>query len=130
MPNKQEFETVCLFADISGYTNLSENMTKKYGERGPEFLSVHLNRYFSLMVKTVASEGGDVFKYAGDAMIVLWPPDSDEDLETKICRATQVSKSTKYFVNDCVISSKRSMQYNIRCLLIPLFWMKWHDPYL
>ena len=39
------------------------------------------------MVKTVASEGGDVFKYAGDAMIVLWPPGSTEDLALTVCRA-------------------------------------------
>jgi hypothetical protein len=55
--------------DISGYTVLSENMNRLYGPRGAENLAIELNKYFSLMVKTVASEGGDVFKYAGDAMI-------------------------------------------------------------
>lgn len=48
---------------------LSENMNRLYGPRGAENLAVELNKYFSQMVKTVASEGGDVFKYAGDAMI-------------------------------------------------------------
>ena len=44
-------------------------MNRLYGPRGAENLAIELNKYFSLMVKTVASEGGDVFKYAGDAMI-------------------------------------------------------------
>ena len=69
IPRRQEMETVVLFADISGFTLLSETMNKKHKERGPEFLSEYLNQYFSLMVKTIGSEGGDVFKYAGDAMI-------------------------------------------------------------
>ena len=33
-PTRQEFETVVLFADISGFTKLSETMNKKYKERG------------------------------------------------------------------------------------------------
>ena len=33
-PRRQEFETVVLFADISGFTKLSETMNKKYKERG------------------------------------------------------------------------------------------------
>ena len=69
VPRRADFETVVLFADISGFTMLSETMNKKYKERGPQYLSEYLNQYFSLMVKTIASEGGDVFKYAGDAMI-------------------------------------------------------------
>ncbi len=44
-------------------------MNTRYQTRGADYLAVELNKYFSLMVKTVASEGGDVFKYAGDAMI-------------------------------------------------------------
>jgi hypothetical protein len=39
-------------------------------------------------VKAISSQGGDVFKFAGDAIIVLWPP-SDEDQVTLTRRACQ-----------------------------------------
>jgi adenylate cyclase 10 len=29
-----------------------------------------------LMVKEIGKSGGDIFKFAGDAMIVVWPPPS------------------------------------------------------
>ena len=39
LPHIQTLTTVCLFADVSGFTALSEAMQKQYGaEQGPEFL--------------------------------------------------------------------------------------------
>lgn len=52
------------------------------------FCSAQLNSYFEQLVRVIASQGGDVFKFAGDALLVLWPP-SDEDLSTKARRAAQ-----------------------------------------
>jgi class 3 adenylate cyclase len=37
--------------------------------QGAEGLAKHLNNYFQQMVRIIAGEGGDIFKYAGDAMI-------------------------------------------------------------
>jgi hypothetical protein len=31
-----------------------------------------------LMVSEIGKSGGDIFKFAGDAMIVLWPPPPTE----------------------------------------------------
>lgn len=27
-----------------------------------------------LLIKAIAKSGGDIFKFAGDAIIVVWPP--------------------------------------------------------
>ena len=51
---------MCLFADVSGFTALSEAMMSS--TEGVEGLAKHLNAYFGQMVKIIASEGGDVFK--------------------------------------------------------------------
>ena len=75
-----------MFADVSGFTALSEAMAK-YGPEGAEYLAKHLNAYFGQMVKAIASEGGDIFKFAGDAMIVLWP-----DLGTMEARARRAAQ--------------------------------------
>ena len=44
LPVTYQMETVSLFADISGFTKLSEAFAKK-GRIGPEFLAFSLNRY-------------------------------------------------------------------------------------
>ena len=31
-----------------------------------------------LLVKSIGKSGGDIFKFAGDAIIALWPPDKKE----------------------------------------------------
>jgi len=85
LPWRQEYETVCVFCDVSGFTALSEAM--QMNGKGAEGLAKHLNSYFSQMVRLIASEGGDVFKFAGDAMIVLWP--ESDDIEVSARRAAQ-----------------------------------------
>jgi class 3 adenylate cyclase len=60
LPSRQEYETVCIFCDVSGFTSLSESMTAS--KAGVEGLARHLNSYFAQMVRIIASEGGDVFK--------------------------------------------------------------------
>ena len=65
-------ETVVLFADISGFTNISEACAKM-GVRGNEELAFCINRYMEGMVKSLGKYGGDIIKFVGDAMIVMWP---------------------------------------------------------
>ena len=87
-------QTAALFADISGYTALCEAVASK-GAGGDEYLARHLNSYFEQMVKIMSSQGGDVLKFAGDAVIVLWPPSADEDLRTLTRRAAQCGLEIK-----------------------------------
>ena len=72
LPRLQEMCTVTLFADISGFTNVSEACAKR-GVRGNEELSFVINRYMEGMVKNFGKYGGDIIKFVGDAMIVMWP---------------------------------------------------------
>ena len=37
-------------------------------------LSKALNAYMEMLSKKVEQSGGDIFKFAGDAMIILWTP--------------------------------------------------------
>eukprot|EP01083_Nonionella_stella_P116469 346080_1 len=89
-PFKHTWETVVLFADISGFTMLSENLASR-GPSGAETLAKYLKSYFEQLVRIIASQGGDVFKFAGDALLVLWPK-SDEDLVMKSRRAVQCAQ--------------------------------------
>ncbi|CAI2375966.1 unnamed protein product [Moneuplotes crassus] len=82
LPSIQPLNTVVLFADISGFTKISE-MCAKMGSRGCEELSFCMNRYMESIVKGLGKYGGDIIKFVGDAMIVVWPRDEnnpDDDL--------------------------------------------------
>ena len=82
LPFIQELETVVLFADISGFTKVSEACAK-LGMRGNEELAFCINRYMEGMVKNLSKYGGDIIKFVGDAMIVMWPRKSGRDKEFK-----------------------------------------------
>jgi class 3 adenylate cyclase/tetratricopeptide (TPR) repeat protein len=69
------FETVALFADISGFTAMSEALAAS-GRVGAEELTRVLNRYFLPMIDLVHSYGGTIAKFGGDAMTVLFPTPS------------------------------------------------------
>ena len=70
LPATQSYTTVCVFCDVSGFTKLSEAMA--LSGKGAEGLKKHLNSYFAQMNKIISGGGGDIIKFAGDAMIVLW----------------------------------------------------------
>lgn len=93
IPERQNFNSVVMFADISGFTNLSEKLTLK-GYEGAELLAFALTRYMEFLVKSIGKSGGDIFKFAGDAMIIIWPPpqhNTEEELTTLCRQAIQSS---------------------------------------
>ena len=59
-----------LFADISGFTALTERLAEE-GPEGVETLTAVLNDYFGRMVDAIEASGGDVVKFAGDALLAL-----------------------------------------------------------
>ncbi|MGA2009167.1 MAG: tetratricopeptide repeat protein [Solirubrobacteraceae bacterium] len=61
-----------LFADISGFTPLSEALAGELGShRASEVLSGHLNRVFHAVIDELDRYGGDVICFSGDA-ITCW----------------------------------------------------------
>ena len=87
-PLYKDITTVALFADISGFTKLSESFSKK-GRTGSEFLAFCLNRYMELLINIIANNGGDVIKFAGDALLVIWPQEKSDNAVTSCRRAVQ-----------------------------------------
>ncbi len=62
-PDVEHFQTVLFFADISGFTRLSECLNA-------EELKTHTNNYFTLLIDVVVQYGGDIIKFCGDAVMV------------------------------------------------------------
>lgn len=68
----QRFEAVALFADVSGFTQISEALSK-IGKAGTEELTTILNSYFGPMIQLIHRYGGIIGKFGGDAMTILFP---------------------------------------------------------
>lgn len=66
------FDAVALFADVSGFSSMSEALGKS-GKAGTEELTSILNSYFQPMIDLIQSYGGIVGKFGGDALTVLFP---------------------------------------------------------
>lgn len=69
---ERRYTAVALFADVSGFTAISEALAVA-GRRGTEELTSILNSYFSPMIDLIESYGGIIGKFGGDAMTVLFP---------------------------------------------------------
>jgi len=63
---------VILQVDISGFTRLSDRF-QGFGQEGIDMLTTTINRMFGIIIDHVESWSGDIVKFAGDAVIVIWP---------------------------------------------------------
>ena len=73
LPFIERFEGSLLFVDISGFTALSRQLHV-------EPLKNHINAYFTKMLNVVDKYDGDVVKFAGDALYIVWPANALIDL--------------------------------------------------
>lgn len=75
-PQEHRTSGAVLFADISGFTALTERLTRQ-GPEGAERLTTLLNSYFGSLIALIDEHGGEVVKFAGDALLALWRADGD-----------------------------------------------------
>lgn len=68
----QFVEGTLLFADISGFTAMSEKLSRS-GREGAEEITAVVNRYLSVMVALLHANHGQVMKFGGDALLGLFP---------------------------------------------------------
>ena len=61
-----------LFADVSGFTKLSERLAG-LGKAGAEELTLILNSTFTELLSIALTEGGDLISYGGDALLLAFP---------------------------------------------------------
>ena len=66
-----EVEGTLVSADLSGFTRLSERLAA-LGREGAEELTALLNGRFTGMIAEIDRFGGDVLKFGGDALLVLF----------------------------------------------------------
>eukprot|EP00301_Raphidiophrys_heterophryoidea_P004543 c11967_g1_i1.p1 GENE.c11967_g1_i1~~c11967_g1_i1.p1 ORF type:complete len:1972 (+),score=487.19 c11967_g1_i1:65-5980(+) len=114
--HEEMFYAAVLFVDVSGFTKLTEKLSqnvaktavnivseskkeqqkgkakdhdddKQTMERGAEQLVEHLNEYFDQIIKIIERWGGDVIKFAGDAMLCTFDTNCATDDRSKLQKA-------------------------------------------
>ncbi|WNG32436.1 AAA family ATPase [Archangium violaceum] len=91
----REQQGAVLFADLTGFTALAEAMEQS-GPSGAERLRGILDACFSRLIDTLAVHGGDVLRFAGDALVALWPADPAGGLPRAVrlaARGAQVAQT-------------------------------------
>ena len=90
----QRCQISVLFADISGFTRMSEGME-------PMVLAGILNRTFEAMTDTIFSRGGTLDKYIGDAIMAFFgAPNPDADHARHAVDAAVAMQEALYTLND------------------------------
>ncbi len=99
-PIAEQFEAAVFFADISGFTQMAERLGQS-GPSGTEELRRLINVYFDQLIALIAGHGGDIIKFAGDALFAIWPTGPDgEALPTVTLRAAQCALDTQKRLNN------------------------------
>ncbi len=81
--NFKVIEGAILFADLAGFTKLTETLAS-IGKEGAEELTNILNSFFEKMIDIVISNKGDVIRFGGDAMTIFLPSSLDKAIQTSL----------------------------------------------
>ena len=79
-----------MFADISGFTAMSEKLSR-LGKEGAEEIAGIVNRFFAALLEVTDPHGGDLLKFGGDALLVFFGGD---DHARHACRAALQMQAT------------------------------------
>lgn len=66
------FDTALLFADISGFTAMSEKIASM-GKEGSEEVTKIINGFFEPLIQIIIKWGGDIYRFGGDAIFSFFP---------------------------------------------------------
>jgi len=83
LPQRLDIDGALLFVDVSGFTALSEALAG-HGRIGAEAITRAITTTFTALLTTAGSLGGDLLKFGGDALLLLF---CGEDAATRAAAA-------------------------------------------
>lgn len=81
-----------VFSDASGFTALTETLAQK--PDGAEVLSKCLNKFFTPLIDIIDAYRGDVIKFSGDALTILFEATDDYELHPSPCGSPDMPRKT------------------------------------
>lgn len=95
-----------LFADISGFTRLSAHLNV-------ECLKRHINTFFTSLLGVVRDCKGDVIKFCGDAVMIIWPVSRESTSEVKAATAYLAASCALRILTECGEYSRVENTYKV-----------------
>lgn len=71
-PAARTFLGAVMFADMQNFTVLAERLNREDPVRGVKNLADYLDVYIGKLVDLITQHGGDIVKFAGDAVFAVW----------------------------------------------------------
>jgi len=100
-----------LFADVSGFTPLTEALTNVYGaQRGAEEITRHLNRVYDALIVPIERYGGNIIGFSGDAMTCWFDKD---DGRKALASAYEIQSAMTDFAN-IKVSSEQTVKLSVK----------------
>ena len=100
-PVASTVEAVTLVADVSGYTAMSEEVSRREAG-GAEIILEGVNSCMEPLVRAVLVHGGDVTSFTGDGIQAVWP--SEEDAQgDDVLRAAAAAHQALALVDGLVV---------------------------
>lgn len=90
-PVTQSFKGAALFADMAGFTRLTDTIMKLYPEDGLWRLGKIVETYLSHQIDLLIESGGDILKFAGDAIFAVWYAKDEDDMGYQVHRAIRTA---------------------------------------
>ena len=101
-PKLERFYAAVLFADISGFTALTEALADQ-GPHGAEALTSLVNRYFAHMIGLIEAQGGEVVQFSGDALMAVFA--APQARQIGVQRAWQAATRMQAAMDDAAVHS-------------------------
>lgn len=111
LPSADQSVAAAMFVDISGFTSLTERLKQRSRDWADQ-LSSFLNSVLGELIDLINAHGGDIVKFSGDALLVLWPADEGpRSIATR--RAVQCGLAVQESVNGRRVDGATEISLNV-----------------
>jgi class 3 adenylate cyclase/tetratricopeptide (TPR) repeat protein len=111
--DSQRRQATVLFADISGFTNMSERMD-------PEDVTAVMNRCFAMLERVIMAHGGHVDKYIGDCIMATFgvPAALEDAPKQAVNAAIEIRNSLHEFDNQQPAATRLAVHIGVNSGLV------------
>jgi class 3 adenylate cyclase/tetratricopeptide (TPR) repeat protein len=99
-PHGELLQGTFVFADVTGFTALTELLSKQGHTRGRETMNEIMNRLFTSVLDPLTASGGDLLVFVGDAVLAYFPwQDHDNDVFQAVRAALRMERAVAPFAS-------------------------------
>ena len=99
-PHGELLEGSFVFADVTGFTALTELLSKQGHTRGREAMNEIMNRLFTSVLDPLTASNGDLLVFVGDAVLAYFPKqDNDKDVFQATRAALRMQRAVAPFAS-------------------------------